>query len=155
MIVICEECGKKYDIDPSRIRGRAASFKCRNCTHIIVVSKPVPPPERSVSETRSTLAPVTTESDGGATDAVSEDEKQRPAIRKPKSPRRRKPRRLSLRAKMLILFLFIPMFLVAGASLLYLWQLETMSNLLVRESSKIVNRLAEEKIADTAASAAM
>ncbi|UCG08352.1 MAG: zinc-ribbon domain-containing protein, partial [Desulfobacterales bacterium] len=40
MIVICEECGKKYRIDPSKIRGKAASFKCRVCTHVIMVTKP-------------------------------------------------------------------------------------------------------------------
>ena len=40
MIVICEECGKKYRIDPSKIKGAAARFKCRVCTHMIMVSKP-------------------------------------------------------------------------------------------------------------------
>ena len=40
MIVICEECGKKYRIDPNKIRGRAASFKCRQCSHFIMVRKP-------------------------------------------------------------------------------------------------------------------
>ena len=40
MIVICEECGKKYRIDASKIKGTAASFKCRVCTHMIMVSKP-------------------------------------------------------------------------------------------------------------------
>ncbi len=40
MIVICEECGKKYRIDPSKIKGTAARFKCRVCTHMITVSKP-------------------------------------------------------------------------------------------------------------------
>jgi predicted Zn finger-like uncharacterized protein len=40
MIVICEECGKKYRIDPSKIKGAAARFKCRVCTHMIMVSRP-------------------------------------------------------------------------------------------------------------------
>ena len=40
MIVICEECGKKYRIDPSKIKGAAARFKCRVCAHMIMVSKP-------------------------------------------------------------------------------------------------------------------
>ena len=39
MIVICEECGKKYRIDPSKIRGAAARFKCRVCAHMIMVAK--------------------------------------------------------------------------------------------------------------------
>ena len=52
-----------------------------------------------------------------------------------------------LRSKMLVLFLFIPILLMIGASLLYLWQLEQMSALLTEESTAIVNRMAEEKIA--------
>jgi len=28
MIVICEECGKKYQIDPSRIKATGAKAKC-------------------------------------------------------------------------------------------------------------------------------
>jgi len=40
VIVICEECGKKYSVVPSRIRGSAAGFTCRRCGHRIVVAKP-------------------------------------------------------------------------------------------------------------------
>jgi len=52
MIVICEECGKKYKIDPAKIKGEQARFKCKACSHIITVKKqasvdqdePVPEP---------------------------------------------------------------------------------------------------------------
>jgi HAMP domain-containing protein len=56
---------------------------------------------------------------------------------------------------MMLLFLLVPIILMAGASFLYLWQLESMSNLLTRESSKFVNQMAEEKIADISAGVAM
>jgi methyl-accepting chemotaxis protein len=39
MIVICEECGKKYRIDPAKIKGDKARFKCRTCSHLITVDK--------------------------------------------------------------------------------------------------------------------
>jgi methyl-accepting chemotaxis protein len=39
MIVICEECGKKYRIDPDKIKGEKARFKCRSCSHLITVDK--------------------------------------------------------------------------------------------------------------------
>lgn len=39
MIVICEECGKKYRIDPEKIKGDKARFKCRSCSHVITVDK--------------------------------------------------------------------------------------------------------------------
>jgi HAMP domain-containing protein len=56
---------------------------------------------------------------------------------------------------MLILFLFVPMIFMAGASLFYLWQFETTTDLLTRESTKFVNRMAEEKIADISVAVAM
>lgn len=42
MIVICEECGKKYKIDPEKIKGEQARFKCKACSHIITVKKQGP-----------------------------------------------------------------------------------------------------------------
>lgn len=40
MIVICEECGKKYKVDESRITGAGARFKCRACNNLITITKP-------------------------------------------------------------------------------------------------------------------
>ena len=56
---------------------------------------------------------------------------------------------------MLFLFLFIPMIIMAGTSLFYIWQFETTTDLLTRQSAGVVNRMAEEKIADIAAAVAM
>ncbi len=41
MLVICEDCGKKFNVDENRIRGKKAKFTCNKCGHIIVVEKPV------------------------------------------------------------------------------------------------------------------
>jgi HAMP domain-containing protein len=43
MIVNCEECGKRYRLDPLLIKGNNATAICRNCKHIIPIlkSKPV------------------------------------------------------------------------------------------------------------------
>ena len=155
MIVICEECGKKYKIDPSKIKGKAASFKCRTCTHLIVVSKPVPPPVQPAPETRTSLESITAKLDDSSTDSEPDSEKQKETAGKNKAQLRSRSGHFGLRAKMLLLFLFVPLVLVIAASLLYMWQLENMSDLLIQESAKIVNQLAEEEIADMAASAAM
>ena len=42
MLIICEECAKKYNIDETRIKGKKAQFSCRECGHIIVVEKSEP-----------------------------------------------------------------------------------------------------------------
>jgi len=43
MVVICEECGKKYRIDAGKIKGKTAGFNCKVCQHRITISKPMPP----------------------------------------------------------------------------------------------------------------
>jgi predicted Zn finger-like uncharacterized protein len=157
MIVICEECGKKYRIDPAKIKGKAASFRCRACTHLIVVSKPEPPEPAvppGASKSRPTLESITTSLEDGATTAAS-DAGVRPAVGDIGIQRRRRAGWGGLRTKMVLLFLLIPMVLMAAASFFYLWQLETTTDLLTSESTKFVNRMAEEKIADISAAVAM
>ena len=155
MIVICEECGKKYRLDLSKIKGSAARFKCRVCTHMIMVSKP------------QSASPAIAEKELPATEKVVETaEKQAPAEepeialdRSAPEPGRVRPVRktgvFNLRTKMLLLFLFVPLVFMIGASLLYLWQLERMSALLTKESTKIVNQMAEDKIADLSTAVAI
>jgi HAMP domain-containing protein/DNA-directed RNA polymerase subunit RPC12/RpoP len=49
MLVICEDCAKKFDIDENRIKGERAKFTCNQCGHIIVVEKPpMAPPKKEV-----------------------------------------------------------------------------------------------------------
>jgi len=155
MIVICEECGKKYRIDASKIKGTAARFKCRVCTHMILVSKPQSAsPAEKVADFSATVTEVET--------AKKQDSKTEPEINLDRSANGRtqvRPIRktgvFNLRTKMLLLFLFIPLLLMAGVSFLYLWQLEEMSALLTEESTKIVNQMAEDKIADLSTAVAI
>ena len=160
MIVICEECGRKYRIDPVKIKARAASFKCRSCAHLIVVSKPQTPPSETTAPKpaagpRATLESITTTVDDAGAAAASETGALRSKSGASQSRRSRRAGRFGLRAKMLMLFLFIPMVFMAGASLFYLWQFQSTTDLLTRGSAKLVNRMAEEKIADLAAAVAM
>ena len=155
MIVICEECGKKYRIDVTKIKGSAARFKCRVCTHMIMVTKP------------TSDSPTEAAADLAATETVTETvEKQTPAIEpaievdrvaaeRVKVKPVRKAGVFNLRTKMLLLFLVVPLALMIGASLLYLRQLEQMSGLLTKESTKIVNQMAEDKIADLSTAVAI
>jgi HAMP domain-containing protein len=68
---------------------------------------------------------------------------------------RRKARGPGLRAKMILLFLFIPSILMAATSLYYLGYFETFSRLFVQESAKIVVQRAGEESADQSAVTAM
>ena len=155
MIVICEECGKKYRIDASKIKGTAARFKCRVCTHMIMVSKPE---QDSSAEKAADFSATISEVDTAQKkepEPETEIKLDRPANGRTQLRPSRKTGVFNLRAKMLLLFLFIPLLLMAGVSFLYLWQLEQMSALLTKESTKIVNQMAEDKIADLSTAVAI
>jgi len=153
MIVICEECGKKYRIDPSKIKGAAARFKCRVCTHVITVSRP--PAESSADSQVDMSVTAIESSDAETPPAKPEIKLDRPSGEQiPVKPVRRSGV-MTLRTKMLLLFFFVPLILMIGASFLYLWQFDKMSALLTNESTKIVNQMAEEKIADLSTAVAI
>ena len=155
MIVICEECGKKYRIDPSKIKGAAARFKCRVCTHMIMVSKPQAAPAGSSTVDLSVSETATEPTDSGAPPAGPEIKLDRAAGERIPVKPARKSGLMNLRSKMLLLFFFVPLLLMIGASVLYLWQFDKMAVLLTDESTKIVNQMAEDKIADLSTAVAI
>ena len=155
MIVICEECGKKYRIDPSKIKGAAARFKCRVCTHMIMVSKPQAAPAGSSTVDLSVSETATEPTDSGAPPAGPEIKLDRAAGERIPVKPARKSGLMNLRSKMLLLFFFVPLLLMIGAILLYLWQFDKMAGLLTDESTKIVNQMAEDKIADLSTAVAI
>jgi len=147
MIVVCKECGKKYRVDFSKIKGKAASFKCHVCSHVIMVFKArVTPPQPDSKMKVTSPLPI---DDRLAADRP-DIKNGTPTADKAKSGtrHRRKTGGFGLRARMLIVFLFIPLIFTAGVSLFNLWHFETTSRLLVQESSKIITQLAEDKIAN-------
>jgi predicted Zn finger-like uncharacterized protein len=145
MIVICEECGRKYRIDPEKITGRAAKFSCKSCNHVIVVTKPriestQPPP------------PPFIEADA---EVESKRPPQRPQETSPKIPKpsrkvghKSEKRRISLRTKMFLLFFLLPVAVFAGSAYLFVRQMDRLSTALTSESQRVVEQMAEDKIAD-------
>ena len=146
MIVICEERGKKYRVDPAKIKGKAASFKCHVCRHVILVFKTSVTLSQSDSKMKVKLPP-TIDDRPAAGELLTKDGSLTADKAKPGTRHLRKAGGYGLRTKMLLMFLFLPLMLMAGVSLFSIWYFETTSRLLVQESSKIVSRLAEEKIA--------
>ena len=155
MIVICEECGKKYRIDSTKIKGAAARFKCRVCSHMIMVAKPPSDPPAVAAADLGVTETVTETVEQKTSEIGSDIEVDRVVAERAKVRPARKAGRFNLRGKMLLLFLVVPLALMFGASLLYLWQLEQMSGLLTKESTKIVNQMAEDKIADLSTAVAI
>ena len=40
--IVCDQCGKKYRVDESKIKGESARIRCKACDHIITVTKSKP-----------------------------------------------------------------------------------------------------------------
>ncbi len=146
MIVICEECGKKYSIDPLKIKSDKARFKCKVCDFIITVIKPVEAPATSFP--KPPLVEPEKEVDVKKTSAYKRKNKGKYA--RTKETKSFNLKGFGLRGKMLLLFFIIPIILIIAANILYLWQMNNLSSLLTSESSKIVKTLVEEKVADAA-----
>ncbi len=150
MIVICEECGKKYNIDPLKIKGAKAKFKCKVCDFIITVIKPVETPVEApaTSFPKPQFTKPDKEVDVKKTSAYKRKNKKKYA--RTKKTKSFNLKGFGLRSKMLLLFFVIPITLIITANILYLWQMNNLSSLLTSESSKILKNLVEEKVADNA-----
>jgi predicted Zn finger-like uncharacterized protein len=153
MIVICEDCGKKYRIDHTKIKGNIAKFKCKACNHIITVSKPKPETqEKKSSEPFIEAEGEVREKRATSVDTHAEKKSPEKSRRTSTSPR---SGGMGLRTKMFILFFALPILFLAFSSLLLMRQMENLASLLTDESTRIVNKMAEEKMADISRSVAM
>lgn len=146
MIVICEECGKKFNIDPLKIKGDQAKFKCDMCDFIITIKKPVETPATSFSKPPF----IEPDEEVDVKKASAHKRKNKRKFARKKKTKSFNLKVFGLRSKMLLLFFLIPIILIITANMLYLWQMNNLSSLLASESSKIVKNLVEERLADTA-----
>jgi HAMP domain-containing protein len=103
-----------------------------------------PQPESKFKTTSATAMAEQMASDG------AEIKGSTPSIDETKNGTRhhRKAVGLGLRAKMILLFFFIPSILTAGVSLFYLGYFDTASRLFLQESAKIVTQRTEQRSAD-------
>jgi predicted Zn finger-like uncharacterized protein len=155
MIIICEECGKKYQIDPSRIKASGAKAKCTACGNMMTI----PRPEAKPAEPPPALRPTRELPAKGEEPPPPREEppsKPREEIKpevKEAVPKARK-KGMGLRFKIFILFFLVPIILFVSAGYLYLLQLDNLSALITEESSKAVTQLGEQIIAEKARSSA-
>ena len=72
MLVICEDCAKKYNIDETKIKGESARFSCQECGHIIVVKKPSKSPSKVKENTSVTETLMKSDPAGGNSTGVTQ-----------------------------------------------------------------------------------
>lgn len=131
MIIICEECGKKYRVDASKIKGGSAKVKCRSCNHIIAVSKP----SAVVEEPASSPTPP---------QAIST-----PRTLTPRMPKI-KFKDLGIREKMFLVFFLIPILLMGAAGWYSLNQLNYITGFILNQSYKMAVTEAEKSFNEKA-----
>lgn len=135
-IVSCNACGHKYQIDMSRMHGNIAKFKCRYCNHINTVVKTAP---FDLVDSDSELEDVLSSDTGNTRQS---DDQTATAV----TPLKIKG--IGLRTKMMVLFILVPVILMAAASYFYLKQMKELAELLTGDSSKMVTEMAEQIIMD-------
>jgi predicted Zn finger-like uncharacterized protein len=144
MIVICEECGKKYRVNPETLKGKEATFRCRACNHGIRVLRPE---AMSIAQDAGSVSrDVAPGPDPGETPPAPPKglEDVCEAV----------PVRMGLRARMALLFFLVPIAVIVASGLLYLRQINALSGLITEESSKMVTDFAERIIEEKARSVA-
>jgi HAMP domain-containing protein len=169
MLVICEDCGKKYRLDPTILGRKPVKFKCKTCTHLImlpgaqktgsdpdvVMQRPLAAPVLNTwNESGSNLL---LDSNGGPETKVGSAEDRKvgasPHDAVAKMPGKSVPDNadaipamLSLRSKMLFIFVVLPLILFASSSVLFLYQTIRLEHSLTGESTAVITRIAEAKI---------
>ena len=138
MIVICEECGKKYRVDPEKIRSAEAKFKCKSCSHEIVITKPEERDEPSADleiETSSSPQQNGTISSDSPPSGPAADKKGRTL-------------KLGVRGKMILLFFLLPMMISGFAALYTLTQINRTAESIVEASTDNLRHIAEVVVAN-------
>ncbi|MFH0730362.1 MAG: HAMP domain-containing protein [Pseudomonadota bacterium] len=132
MVVICEECGKKYRFDYTLMKSDKAKFSCKSCNHLISIKKPEEEGRREKADDFS---------DEPREEIKITEQSVQTAISSQK-------RGFTLLPKMLCLFLLIPSIFLLLAGMLYYNQLQDLSTRLVDDSRDVVTGLSEEIIAN-------
>ncbi len=127
--VTCQACGTTNTIDAAALAESDGVTVCEACGNLI---------QANVSET-PTAPPPQEEAAPAA---------PRPAARAEEAPSPTgKGRKIGLRGKMAILFLAVPIVLMAVAGLFYLWQLNRMVKIVKHTSTDMVTRISGELMA--------
>ncbi|GAB4350934.1 MAG: hypothetical protein Kow006_14320 [Gammaproteobacteria bacterium] len=149
----CAQCGKSYQIDTSFIQGEKAWFTCKGCGERVVVENPAAN-NGSFSTARTTPSQPAKPVAAAAPPATTQAETMKAAVDQATSSIAKTRGKFGLRVKMMLLFLVVPLALMGISSTVYLQQLDRLSSVITSESSSVVTDLAEQIIANSAASVA-
>ena len=148
MTVICEECGKVYHIDPDKLdqyKGKSVRVRCGECGHVTQISK--------LFDATKAPADDFTADDVADMPSFEPEEEDREEESSPRPERVstaptevRTSGWLGLRGKMMILFLVIPIFLMAVSGYISQQQLNKLATEITDDSTALVLEEGKEKL---------
>ena len=181
MIVNCEECGTRYRLDESKIKGSSAKVKCKSCGHVMLITKPDQESpayqpegvsgaagrgeesaastafgsERSgKSEEKAATGTAGSEGTSQSRASAASDGSQRGQSRGAGASGRRARGWLGIRGKMFFLFVFLPIGLSLIAGYIYLNRVETLKDDYGKQVTEVVTQMGQAQVAARARSAA-
>ena len=157
MTVICEECGKVYHIDPVKLdqyKGKSIRVRCGECGHVTQISKLLEAMEEPVADYATTEEPdmPSSEPDYGFTEEAPAERRERISAG---ATDIRSTSWLGLRGKMMILFLGLPILLMAASGYFSQMQLNKLANEITNESTNIVLQQGKEELMQKARDVAL
>ncbi len=147
MTVICEECGKVYHIDPDKLdqyRGKSVKVRCGECGHVTQISKLLEAAEEPVDD--YAIADVPSMPSTEDIPEAAEEPAARPERIHAEPADIRIAGWLGLRGKMIILFLGIPILLMAGTVFFAQQQLNLLASEITDESTALVLEQGKEQL---------
>lgn len=146
MTVICEECGKVYHIDPDKLdqyKGKSVRVRCGECGHVTQISNLLEAAEEPAEDYAVSDVPSmpSTEPDAAVDEPVS-----RPERMHEEPSEIRIAGWLGLRGKMVILFLGIPIILMAATIFFAQQQLNILADEITDESTALVLEEGKEQL---------
>ncbi len=156
MIVICEECGRKYQLDPTLIRNDEVRVTCKTCRHRFTVHKPTPIRVDPADEEMGDLLDFVSVEEAHIENIESaRTETLATAVQEMAVEAPGKKSHLGLTAKFM-LFLLVPFVIIYAASSYFsLYKMKQMHQLTLSETSDIVWGIAKRSLNDKALSVAL
>jgi HAMP domain-containing protein len=156
MIVTCNNCGKKYWIDPQLMQKKNPAFLCKACNSIIKVDplSPTSADNDIVAHSSPDPAAIYEEIPMPAAKPIDSDKSMDEVKSKPGALSRLRTVRIGLRIKMMTLFVAIPLIAFAIVGSFLLIRMNHLASVMTEEATLSATRSGEELVKTAARSVA-
>ncbi|MCD6561187.1 MAG: zinc-ribbon domain-containing protein [Deltaproteobacteria bacterium] len=120
MIVICEECGKKYRIDEEKINSDKASLRCPECGNIMNITKPGPQAKRGSSSENPEASASNPKTEADKKERKKKNKEEKRKVKSVSGKKTFRPGKISIGVKLLGMFLIFTLLSASFLTFVYL-----------------------------------